>query len=228
MPGLEDPRKLAQKIQASFSIPEVRSRVFPGQGYMAPPASKCLTQNVFLPDELSYQDVWQQPFPLTVAYAQGLLYWVERLNLPVDPDFHPLVRSVIELRERVKEHVVFSKQDIVQGLERIDPGTTSQWPQTTPTNIGSRDSNNAEAQQTCFTISPPFGSIPQRRYTTVTSTKLQGEDQQIGQDARLTEAAIQTASATMSGVELTNPTAPPKQMEKEKQFVLVVTALIKA
>ena len=119
IPGVEDPRKLAQKIQASFSIPAVRSNIFPGQGYTALPAPKCLTQSVFLPDELSYQDMGQQPFLLTVAYAQGLQYWAERLNLPVDPDFHPLARSVLELRERVKEHVIFSKQDIIQGLGRI-------------------------------------------------------------------------------------------------------------
>ena len=61
-PGVEDPQKFAQKICASFSIPAVRSRVFPGQGYTAPPAPRCLTQNVFLPDELSYQDMQQQPF----------------------------------------------------------------------------------------------------------------------------------------------------------------------
>ena len=69
IPGVKDPWKLAQKIHASFSISAVRSRVFLGQGYNVPPAPKCLTQNVFLPDELSYQDMQQQPFLLTVAYA---------------------------------------------------------------------------------------------------------------------------------------------------------------
>ena len=58
IPGVEDPKKLTWKIQASFLIPSVRSQVFPGQGYTAPPAPKYLTQNVFLLDELSsYQDV---------------------------------------------------------------------------------------------------------------------------------------------------------------------------
>ena len=62
IPGVEDPWKLTWKIWASFSIPEVRSRVFLGQDYTAPPTPKCNTQNMFLPNELSYQDVWQQPF----------------------------------------------------------------------------------------------------------------------------------------------------------------------
>ena len=36
IPGVEDPRKLAQKIHASFSIPTARSNIFLGQGYTAP------------------------------------------------------------------------------------------------------------------------------------------------------------------------------------------------
>ena len=132
-PGVEDPWKLAQKIWDSFSIPDVRSRVFPGQDYTTPPAPKCLTQNMFLPYEVSYQDVGQQPFLLTVAYAQGLQYWVEKLNLPENPEFHPLARSVIELRERVKEHDVFTKWDVIWGLGRLNLGATGQWPQTNST-----------------------------------------------------------------------------------------------
>ena len=133
IPGVEDPWKLAWKIWASFSIPKVRSRVFPGHDYTAPTAHKCLTQNVFLPDELSYQDVQQQPFLLNVAYAQGLQYWTEKLNPPKNPDFHPLVRSVIELRERVKEHIVFTIWYVIWGLGRVNPGATCQWPQTNST-----------------------------------------------------------------------------------------------
>ena len=96
IPGMEDPLKLNWKIWASL-IPEVRSRVFLGQGYTAPHALKSLTQNMFLPDKLSYQDMQQQPFLLTVVYARGLQYWAGILYPPVDPDFHPLVRSVLEL-----------------------------------------------------------------------------------------------------------------------------------
>ena len=227
IPVVEDPWKLTWKIWASFSIPAVRSRVFPGQGYTTPPAPKCLTWNVFLPDELSYQDMQQHPFLLTVAYVQGLQYWVERLNLPVDPDFCPLVRSVLEFKERVKEHVVFSIKDVIQGLGRIDPGTVSWWPQTTPTDIRSGDSSYARTQQAHVTTSPSFGPIPERRYTMGPSTSLQVEDQLIGQDANLIEVATQTASATMSGVEFTSPIAPSNQME-EKWYVLVLTASIRS
>ena len=69
----------------------------PGARLYCTSAPKCLTWNMFLLDELSYQDVQQQPFLLTVAYAQGLQYWAEKLNLPEDPDFCHLARSVIRV-----------------------------------------------------------------------------------------------------------------------------------
>ena len=126
---LEDPGLLFNSSSQMQGLPRPR----------VSPAPKCLTWNGFLPDELSYQDMRQQPFLLTVAYAQGLQYWAEILNPPVDPDFCPLVRSVLELKEMVKEHVVFSKKDIIRGFGRIDLGNMSWWPQTTPTDIGSGD-----------------------------------------------------------------------------------------
>ena len=72
-----------------------------GQEYTMPPAPKCLSRNAFLPDELSYQDVWQQPTLLMVAYARGLQYWAEKLNLPKSPNLCHLEGSIVELRETV-------------------------------------------------------------------------------------------------------------------------------
>ena len=210
------PKKTCPENLGFLLIPKVRSQVFPGQGYTAPPAPKSLTWNVFLLDELSYQDVQQQPFLLTVAYAQGLQYWVERLNLPVDADFCLLARSVLELREGVKEHIMCTKQDIIQGLGRIDPGTTSWWPQTTPTDLGRVDSPLSP----CVTIS-------ERTYTMVPLTRPQVDNQPIQQDASLMEAATQTTSTTMSRVELTSPIAPLDWMEEENRYVLVMTASIR-
>ena len=61
----------------------------------------------------------------------------------------------------------------------------------------------------------------------VPSTRPQTEDQPIGQDASLIEAATQTASATAPGVEMTSPITLPNWMEEEKWYVLVVTASIR-
>ena len=57
IPVVENPKRLALKIHASFSIPTVRCKAFPSQGYTAPPAPRCMTRNLFLPNDVSYQDV---------------------------------------------------------------------------------------------------------------------------------------------------------------------------
>ena len=57
IPEVEYPRKLAQKICASFLIPAVRCETFPGQEYTMPPAPKCLTRGRFIPNDSSYLDV---------------------------------------------------------------------------------------------------------------------------------------------------------------------------
>ena len=106
-------------------------RAFKEQEYTVPPTPKCLNRNAFLPNELSYQDVQQQPILLTVAYTRGLQYWAEKLNLPESPDLCPLAGSVVELRETVQEHVKFTNWDVVQGLGAIHLGPTSWSPQTT-------------------------------------------------------------------------------------------------
>ena len=106
-------------------------RAFLEQEYTVPPAPKCLDRNAFLLDELSYQDVQQQPILLMVAYARGLQYWVEKLNLPESPDLCPLAGSVVELRETVPEHVTFTNWDVLWGLGAVHLGATKWWPQTT-------------------------------------------------------------------------------------------------
>ena len=147
IPDVENPKRLAWKIHTCFLIPVVRCETFPGQEYTVPPAPKCLTRNMFLPNNLSYQDFWQQPLLLTVAYAQVLQYWMEKFRLPVHPDYHPLAMSVMELMHVVKEHVIFYKWDILQGLGRIAPELkTGTW-QSTTTDIRGMESNSAEAQE---------------------------------------------------------------------------------
>ena len=228
IPRVEDPKRLAQKICASFSIPAVRCEAFPGQRYTVPPAPKCITRNLFLPDDLSNQDIQQQPFLLTMAYTQGLQYWAEKFNPPANLDFHPLARSVLELMGSVKEHNVFSKWDIVWGLGRIDPGTTNWWPQPTITGIGSMQSNSAGVWETCGTIPSLFEPPPERGDTTVLSTKPKMEDWATGQDTSPIEATTQPASATPSVVELTSPIIPPDWMEEERWYMLVVTTSMRS
>ena len=58
-----------------FQIQQLDVRPSWAKGYTAHPAPKCITRNLFLLNDLSYQDIQKQPFLLTMAYAQGLQYW---------------------------------------------------------------------------------------------------------------------------------------------------------
>ena len=49
IPDVENPKRLAQKICASFLIPAIRCKAFPGQEYTIPPALKCLTRGKISP-----------------------------------------------------------------------------------------------------------------------------------------------------------------------------------
>ena len=66
-----------------------------------------------------------------IAYERGLQYWAEKFSLPSSADLHPLVGSIVELREAMQEHVTFSHRDVVLGLTVIHLESMSQWPQTT-------------------------------------------------------------------------------------------------
>ena len=74
--------------------------------------------------------MWQQPFLLTITYARGLKYWVEKINPPDGSNFCHLARSVVELKEMVKEHVVFTNWELLKDLGRVDPMAMSQGSQT--------------------------------------------------------------------------------------------------
>ena len=106
--GIRDPQKLAWIIRVSFYIPEVRMRTLQEPEYTVPPSPRSLDRNAFLPDELSYQDMRQQPALLTIAYARSLQYWVEQQSLLRNQNLHPLAESVIKLWEAVTEYIPFN------------------------------------------------------------------------------------------------------------------------
>ena len=153
--GIRDPWKLAQKIRASFYIPEVRIRTLLEPGYTASPALRSLDRNAFLPNDLTYQDVWQKLALLTMAYARCLQYWVEKQSLLRSQDLHPLAESVIELWEMVKEYVTVNYLDIIQDLGATD-----------------KESPSHETQATifsCMLSSPREEQEPRRNTTYITS-----------------------------------------------------------
>ena len=238
----------------------VRCQTFPGKEYTVPPAPKCPTRNMFLPENPSYQDIWQWPLLLTLAYAWGLQYWAEKFRLPTHPDYHPWVMSIMELMHTVKEHIIFYKQDILCGLGRIVPDIVG-WDlavpwghpitQPTTTDIRGMESKFTEVLEKHGTTphysdlhirrrshqsnllphllhTPPalVGSPPEGHAMVLPTESKMGDwltDQDVGFIGAMTWIVPTMASA----VKLTSPITPSDQTEEEKQYMLVMTALVR-
>ena len=86
-------------------------------------------------------------------------------------------------------------------------------------------SNSAEAQETCGTLIVWTSPWEERCQFLLARSKM--ENWPIGQDTGLVEAMAQHVSATASVIELASPIVPPDQTEEERQYMLVVTALVR-
>ena len=131
-------------------------------------------------------------FSPNCCLCQGLQYWTEKCNLPESPDFYPLVGSVIELREAVREHVVFTNWDLLQDLGRVNLGAMNLWPQTSSSSrvvlpLGNKPSelDTAFTEATTQTVSlattnveptrcitPPVGMEGENQYQLVITTSI--------------------------------------------------------
>ena len=98
-------------------MPEVCLRASPEWVYTAPPAPQVLDRGTFHPENFTYQDVRQRPILLTIAYARCLQHWVEKHNLPKNPDFCLWVECVRELQQTVWEFINITYRNVMQGLE---------------------------------------------------------------------------------------------------------------
>ena len=79
--------------------------------------------------------------------------------------------SVVELREMVKEHVMFTNWDLFWGLGRVNLGATSQWPQPSSSSFGR--------------LVPPLGDKPSELDTGFTEATTQTSSPAMS-DAELT------------------------------------------
>ena len=104
---------------------------FPRAGVYHASGPQSLNRSAFLLERFAYQDVRQQPALLTTAYAWCLQYWVEKHNLPRNPDFCPWAESMRELQQTVQEFVTISYQDVTQNLEVERPETSHPQPKKT-------------------------------------------------------------------------------------------------
>ena len=119
VPEVDDIQKLARKIWASFKLPQrVSVRHAIKNYYLAPPAPHCIWQKDFLlpPDlRFSCQDLWEEQWEKTMAYAQALQCWAKKANLPKLGQPHLLAGSVLELQKMMEQYIPFSDEIIFDG-----------------------------------------------------------------------------------------------------------------
>ena len=105
--------------------------------HQALPALLCLHQKSFLlpPDSIfTCWDIWEIPHEKTVAYAQALQFWVEKVNLPTEGIPHHLAGSVIELWEEMECYLCFSDDDVFKGVAPLEETSFIPPEEVTPQN----------------------------------------------------------------------------------------------
>ena len=163
--GLTNCQKFAQKIWACHFIYRKSSlgcSQKKGIPCLLPPES--LNRGVYLPDNLAYQDAkGSSPHFSPVAYCRCLQNWVEKCNLPRNPDFNPLAESVRELRQAICKFVNITREDVINGLEMEEPEGGHQLPPTTifshvlkpPANRQEADESSTRTRNRAIKCAPP-------------------------------------------------------------------------
>ena len=120
VPEVDNPKKLAHEVWASFWLPKRASEwCWVKNDHQAPPAMLCLHQKNFLPlpDSIfACQDIWEIQHEKMVACAQALQFWVEKADLPTGGKPCLLVGSIVELQEEMRCYISFSDEDVFDGV----------------------------------------------------------------------------------------------------------------
>ena len=124
VPGVDNHKKLAHKVWASFQLPQrVSEQCQVENDHQAPPATLCLCQrSVLLPPNSNFAcwDIWELQWEKTVIYTQALQFWTEKADLPTRGKPCLLAGSVVELQEKVKCYVFFSDDDVFSGIALLE------------------------------------------------------------------------------------------------------------
>ena len=127
VPEVEDCKKLAWEIWASFCLLKRASKLHKMENYyQAPPALLCLLRRNFLPPPDSIfacRDIWEMQQEKMVAYAQALQYWAEKTDPPAGGRPHLLAESVKELREEMRCYLSFSDKEVLKGMDPLEMST---------------------------------------------------------------------------------------------------------
>ena len=116
VPGVDNTRKLARQVRASFELPQQLQELDAGRATLqAPPALPCLCWQRFMPlaDSIfASWDIREVPREKVVVYARALQYWAEQNDLPTGGEPCLLAKSVLELREEVKWYLTFTNEEV--------------------------------------------------------------------------------------------------------------------
>ena len=114
---VEDHQELTQKGRSSLKVPMVRSQAQGGKNnYSAPPAPKCIGKDRFLPPLdpwMGSQDYCLGQPRKTLACEQALLYCWERVKPPVPSKPHPLMGSILGLRQVMEPFTTFEDSEVL-------------------------------------------------------------------------------------------------------------------
>ena len=121
VPGVDDHKKLAQEVWASFELPWQISKWHHVENYhQAPLALLCLCWKSFLPptdSKFACKDIREPasgrkwwPMPKPSSFGQ------KKANLPTQGQLHLLAGSIMELREEMKCYVSFTDEDVFSGM----------------------------------------------------------------------------------------------------------------
>ena len=120
VPEIDDHQELAQKVRASFKLPQWISEQHGVENYyQAPLALPCIHQKSFLPPldpKFACWDIRELQLEKMIAYAQALQFWAEKANLPTQGQPHLLAGSVLELREEMKHYISFPNEAVFSSM----------------------------------------------------------------------------------------------------------------
>ena len=136
--GVSNFQELAQKIRASFKLPQWMSEIHDIKNYyLAPPSPRCICWKEFLlpPDPMfPCQDIREGQLQKTVSYMHAPHYWAEKPNLPMPDQPCLLVRCILKLRRTMEPYMSFSNDVILDGATSQEGSLEDLTGVTTPRN----------------------------------------------------------------------------------------------
>ena len=169
VPGVDNHKKLAWEVQASFGLPKRVSKLCQVENYhQAPPALPCLLWKNFLlpPDSIfTCWDIWEIQHEKMVTYAQALQFWAEKVDLSTRGKPHLLAGSVKELWEEMRCYLSFYDEDVFKGMALPEETSVPQAEEAAPQSVRSTPAGTPEEEATMgMAMEPAMEKRPPNKF----------------------------------------------------------------